>query len=141
MTIVLTKDHVRAIEDHARATYPEECCGLLLGTPGEPKKVLEVRRAKNVVEANREQRFVIDPREVLAADREASRVGREILGFYHSHPDHPAAPSDFDLSRAAWPGYSYVILSIVDRNPRDMTSWILDSETRSTKAEVLSITP
>ncbi len=137
----LTKAQLRAIEDHARDAYPEECCGFLLGTPGEPKKVLEVRPAKNVVETNRQRRYVIDPREILAAERDASRAGREILGFYHSHPNHPAAPSDFDLSHAAWPGYSYVILSIVNRNPENVTSWLLDSEARSKKAEPLSITP
>lgn len=141
MTIRLTSAQLRAIEDHARDAYPEECCGFLIGTPGEPKEVVEVRRAKNVVETDRERRYVIDPRDILAADRDASRAGREILGFYHSHPDHPAAPSDFDLSHAAWPGYSYVILGLDHRNPADVASWLLDSEARSMKAEPLSITP
>ena len=88
---------------------------------------------------DRPRRYAIDPRELLAADREASRAGQEILGFYHSHPDHPARPSDFDLGHAAWPGYSYVILSIVDRNPNDLRAWLMDSERRSVQAETLSI--
>lgn len=141
MTLVLATVHVRAMEAHARETYPEECCGFLLGKAGEPKRVAEVRRARNVVEANRGRRYVIDPREILAAEREGAAAGNEILGFYHSHPDHPATPSDFDLSRAAWPGYSYVILSIVDRNPNDLRSWLMDSEASWAKAETLSITP
>lgn len=141
MTILLSKDQVRAIEDHARTTFPEECCGLLLGMAGKRKRVLEVRPARNVAESNRGRRYMIDPTEILAAERDASRDGREILGFYHSHPNHPAAPSDFDLSHAAWPGYSYVILSIVDRNPKDIASWLLDSESGTKKAEALSITP
>lgn len=132
---------VTSIEDHAREAYPEECCGFLLGTPGEPKAVKATRRAANVAPENRPRRYAIDPRELLAADREASRAGQEILGFYHSHPDHPARPSEFDLGHAAWPGYSYVILSIVDRSPNDLRSWLLDSERRAAQAETLSITP
>lgn len=130
---------VRSIEDHAREAYPEECCGFLLGTLGEPKAVRATRRAANVAPEDRPRRYAIDPRELLAADREASRAGQEILGFYHSHPDHPARPSDFDLGHAAWPGYSYVILSIVDRNPNDLRAWLMDSERRSVQAETLSI--
>ena len=141
MTLVLSPAHVRAIEEHAREAYPEECCGFLVGPPGEPKKVDEVRRATNVVESNRARRYVIDPREILATERSTAGSGREILGFYHSHPDHPAAPSDFDLANAAWTGYSYLILSIVDRNPNDLRSWLLDPERKHAKAEILSITP
>lgn len=132
---------VRSIEEHAREAYPEECCGFLLGTHGEPKAVKATRRAANVAPEDRPRRYAIDPRELLAADREASRAGQEILGFYHSHPDHPARPSEFDLGHAAWPGYSYVILSIVDRSPNDLRSWLMDSERRSAQAETLSITP
>ena len=141
MTILLTPTHVRAIEDHARATFPEECCGFLVGNSGEPRRVRETRRATNVVKENRERRYVIDPREILEVDRALVGTGQDLLGFYHSHPDHPAAPSDFDLANAAWTGYSYLILSIVDRNPNDLRSWLLDPERKHAKAEILSITP
>lgn len=141
MTIALRTEQVRAIEAHARETYPEECCGFLLGLAAEPKIVQEARRARNTVKENREIRYAIDPREILRTERDAATRGIVILGFYHSHPNHPARPSEFDLTNAAWPGYSYVILSIVDRNPNDMRSWILDPQEGTVLAEVLSITP
>ena len=83
---------------------------------------------------------MIEPREILRVDREAREAGREILGFYHSHPDHPARPSHFDEAHATWPGYSYVILSIVDGNPNDLRSWVLEKEGGPFHAETLSIT-
>lgn len=83
---------------------------------------------------------MIDPREVLAVDKDLRGSGHEILGFYHSHPDHPAVPSEFDRAHGTWPGYSYVIVSIVDGNPRDLRSWIMEKEGGPFRAETLSIT-
>ncbi len=97
-----------------------------------------VRRAKNVVETNRERRYVIDPREILSMEKEMRGTGQEILGFYHSHPNHPAEPSEFDRSHA-WPWYSYVILSIVDRKPADLRAWLLDGETSVFHPDSLTI--
>ncbi len=141
MTIVLTREQVRAIEDHARETFPEECCGFLIGIPGEPKRVVETRRARNVAPADRGRRYFIDPLEQLRVDQELRGTGRDVVGFYHSHPNHPATPSQFDLENSAWPGYSFLILSIVDRNPKDLKAWLLDREGRKVEAETLSITP
>ena len=129
---------MRAIEAHARETFPEECCGFLLGTATEPRKVAALRRATNVVETNRERRYVIDPREHLAVEKELVGTGREILGFYHSHPNHPAEPSEFDRSHA-WPWYSYVILSIVDRVPKDLRAWSLEGTSASFQPVPLEI--
>jgi proteasome lid subunit RPN8/RPN11 len=129
---------VQAIEAHAQETFPEECCGFLLGPATEPRKVADLRRATNVVEANRERRYVIDPREILAAEKEVAGTGREILGFYHSHPNHPAEPSEFDRSHA-WPWYSYVILSIVDRKPADLRAWLLDGESSVFAPDTLTV--
>lgn len=97
-----------------------------------------LRRATNVAETDRERRYVIDPRETLAVGKEISSQGHEILGFYHSHPDHPAVPSEFDRSRA-WPWYSYVILSIVDRTPAELCAWVLDGDTTTFRPDSLSI--
>lgn len=138
MTIVLRTEHVRAIEAHARKTYPEECCGLLLGRSAASKRVDEPRPATNVAETNRERRYVIDPRAIFSVDHELRGTGREILGFYHSHPDHPAQPSAFDEAQATWPGYSYVILSIVDGNPAGLRSWVLEKEGGRFRPETLS---
>ena len=126
------------MEAHARETYPEECCGFLLGPPAEPRTVASLRRATNVAETNRARRYVIDPRETLAVEKDLSGSGADILGFYHSHPDHPAEPSEFDRSHA-WPWYSYVILSIVERKPADLRAWTLDGETSTFRSEPLSI--
>jgi len=100
--------------------------------------VASLRRATNVVEANRERRYVIDPKEMLAAEKELTGSGHEILGFYHSHPNHPAEPSEFDRSHA-WPWYSYVILSIVDRTPADLRAWLLDGETSAFRPDSLTV--
>ncbi|HLB67207.1 MAG TPA: M67 family metallopeptidase [Thermoplasmata archaeon] len=140
MSLVLAADHVRAIEAHARDMYPEECCGFLLGAFGQAKRVIEVRRATNVASSDRERRYEIEGRELLAMNRLTEEDGKLLIGFYHSHPDHPARPSSFDESRGTWPGYSYVILSIVDGNPNDLRSWTLEKEGGPFRAETLSIT-
>lgn len=141
MTLALSRGHVQAIRDHAQEAYPEEGCGLLIGSAGDPKQVSEVRRAVNIAETNRSRRYVIDPHAILAADRDVRHSGREVLGFYHSHPDHPARPSAFDEARGTWPGYSYLIVSVVGGEPTDLRAWVLDSEGGPFRAETLSITP
>ena len=116
---------IRTIEDHAREAFPEECCGFLLGHTGEPRRVVQARRAKNVATDDRRRRYVIDPLEHLHADDEARAKGLDLVGFYHSHPNHPAEPSEFDRTRAAgW--YSYVILGIHDKEPKALTAWRFD---------------
>lgn len=138
MRITLTRNHVGAIEAHAKETFPEECCGFLIGPDAEPRVVAEVRRAVNTAEADRARRYVIDPRETLRVEKSLDGTGLEILGFYHSHPNHPAAPSEFDRGHA-WPWYSYVILSIVDREPADLRGWSLDGTTTTFRPEELAI--
>ena len=127
---------IRDIERHAKEAFPEECCGFLIGREGQPRRVLEARGAKNVATEDRVRRYVIDPLELLHADDDARRRGLEVVGIYHSHPNHPAAPSEFDRSRAT-PWYTYVILSIVDRDPRDMTAWRFDDSTKRFELEEL----
>ena len=112
--------------------YPHECCGILFGRDEESRRaVVRVRETSNVFdESERGRRFEIDPLELVRAERDAADAGLVVIGFYHSHPDHPARPSDFDRSRA-WPFYSYVIVSIQSRQAVDMTSWVLDDSTGS----------
>ncbi|HEX9340893.1 MAG TPA: M67 family metallopeptidase [Thermoplasmata archaeon] len=136
MTIGIPKAVVRAIEDHARDAFPEECCGFLLGHSGEPRRTVESLRAKNAASEDREHRYVVDPLELLRADDEARAHGHELIGIYHSHPNHPAVPSEFDRLRAAsW--YSYVILRIVDREPKEMTAWVFDDATKRFVSEAI----
>ncbi|MDR1165303.1 MAG: M67 family metallopeptidase [Deltaproteobacteria bacterium] len=117
------------IRGEARRAYPWECCGLIVGTSS-----AGVRRAARIVPLNnaregeeRRRRFAIDPLDFARAEREAAREGLEVWGIYHSHPDHPAAPSARDLERAL-PFYSYVIVAARDGEDRELNSFLLASD-------------
>jgi proteasome lid subunit RPN8/RPN11 len=135
MTLQLPESFARQIEREAQKTYPDECCGILYGRDirsdaGVRRVVGRIERVGNEFEASeRRRRFLITPDVMLRAQQEADRRGEEILGFYHSHPDAPARPSEFDREHA-WGFYSYVIVSIAKGEAVDMTSWVLDDATR-----------
>lgn len=114
MALRIMEAQLENIFRHGERTYPHECCGLLLGpAPGAGERlVTEAYPMRNANTATPHNRFDFDPQEHLAAQRAARERGLEIVGFYHSHPDHPARPSQIDLDHAAWPGYSYVIVAI-----------------------------
>jgi S-sulfo-L-cysteine synthase (O-acetyl-L-serine-dependent) len=117
---------VRAeIQAHGVATYPDECCGVLLG----PKDgtVTDFWRLDNSTDLERRRRFLIGPDDYRHAEARAAERGLDIVGFYHSHPDHPAEPSAFDLAHA-WPNLSYAIVSIRQGAPREMRSWRLRAD-------------
>jgi proteasome lid subunit RPN8/RPN11 len=124
LTIKLTAQHLEEIRKHGEATYPHECCGLLLGhvISGE-KQVAETYAAQNTREEGAQHnRFLIPPDAVREAEQYARKQKLEIVGFYHSHPNAPARPSQFDLDHA-WPFYSYVIVSVRDQKSEDLTCW------------------
>jgi proteasome lid subunit RPN8/RPN11 len=103
----------KEIRRHGEETYPHECCGVLLGTSdGEVRTVQSAIRCGNTRTDSPENRYHIDPRELVRAQREAHERGLDIVGFYHSHPDHPAQWSSTDLAEAHWFGCSYVITSV-----------------------------
>ncbi len=110
-----------AIRVHGAETYPNECCGALIGRDG---VVSDIFALPNTTEEGPRTRFLVRPQDYKAAERRASDVGAELLGFYHSHPDHPARPSQYDLDHA-WPYFSYVIVSVREGVSGDMTSWRL----------------
>jgi len=118
MGLAIPRSQLEAVQRHGEQTYPHECCGLLLGSIAEGggddgvRRIAEAYAMRNANEATPHNRFDFDPKEHLAAQRAARERGLEIVGFYHSHPDHPAQPSQYDLDHAAWPGYSYLIVSI-----------------------------
>src|SRR5207244_6350967 len=121
-TIESPKAVLRTIQDHAREAYPEECGGFLIGHASAPRRVLESRRARNVATENRSRRYTIDPLELLRVDDDVRKKSLDLIGIYHSHPAHPAAPSEYDRSRAAsW--LSCVIVSVVESHPTAMTAW------------------
>lgn len=110
------------------AGYPFETCGLLVGqqTNGHVA-VKRVVQARNVNQERARDRYEFDPRDFMAAEEQARTAGLDIVGIWHSHPDHPARPSETDRA-AAWEGWSYVILSVTRDGVRDLRSWRLSNE-------------
>ena len=128
--IVLSDALVEAITRHAEREYPHECCGLLVGrmeTDGR-KTVLEIYAVSNArEEAARHNRSLILPEEYLRGERYARERRLDIVGNYHSHPDHPAVPSQFDLEHA-WPTWSYIIVSVREGKAVDLRSWEMEAD-------------
>jgi proteasome lid subunit RPN8/RPN11 len=102
-----------SIRRHGEETYPQECCGVLLGQmDGDTRTVSSVARAGNTRTDSAHNRYNIDPKDLIRIQREGRERGEDIVGFYHSHPDHPARWSSTDLAEAHWFGCSYVITSV-----------------------------
>ncbi|MGK7890872.1 MAG: M67 family metallopeptidase [Leptolyngbyaceae cyanobacterium] len=157
-TLAISSDQIANIRAHAVSTYPEECCGILLGRMdlaaevtrtvvevwpvtnawGDEAKTaiapLDDRSAQNLTA---ERRYWIDPKELLAAQKAGRERGLQIIGIYHSHPDHPAVPSECDRT-LAWSDYSYIIVSVPDGKATDVLSWTLD-EDRQFQPETLQV--
>jgi proteasome lid subunit RPN8/RPN11 len=131
MTIRLRAAHTEQVHSHLCSTYPEEGCGVLLGR--EQNGVRQVERVvtfDNVREDSRYNRYLISPEQFLRAEKEGRGAGLDVLGFFHSHPDHPARPSQFDLDHA-WPWYSYVIVSVENAQAVDTRCYrMLDDRSR-----------
>lgn len=113
-----------AIRAHARETFPHECCGALLGRDGVAQEAFALA---NTTEEGPRRRFLVRPGDYRAAETRARTGGLDLIGFYHSHPDHPAHPSQYDLDHA-WPSFSYVIVSVVAGEDQLLTSWRLKAD-------------
>lgn len=121
--LFISPRHLHTLGGHASISYPEECCGVLIGRCHSGATFVErVLSVGNEREDSRETRYLISPETVLAAHKEARALGLEVVGYYHSHPDHPAEPSAFDRENA-WPGVSYVIVSVAQRRVTGARSW------------------
>lgn len=127
MTLEISEALLDEISSHAVEGYPAEACGFLLGVEGEPRQVRQVRRGANLLADSTRDRYLIDPTDTLKAEKEAQESGMEVLGFYHSHPDHPAVPSSHDRERA-WPWYSYLIVATTIDGVQAVRSWRLQEE-------------
>jgi proteasome lid subunit RPN8/RPN11 len=128
--LVLTPEQEAAIRAHGEADYPYECCGLLLGTFAADgrKTTAEVMPISNAREESaKRNRFLITPQELMRGERYARSRQLDIIGFYHSHPDHPAIPSGYDLDHAL-PVYSYVIVAVAQGRAGDVQSWELEAD-------------
>ena len=139
MVLQLLPKHLQT-NTHAETTYPEECCGIILGNlTSEGKTVVEVMPTENAWNAetaaelpgddtldySKRQRYAIAPQVMLHAQKEARDRKLNIIGIYHSHTDHPAIPSEYDR-QLAWQEYSYIIVSVQNGKASDMKSWTLD---------------
>jgi proteasome lid subunit RPN8/RPN11 len=142
----------KKIRAHGAETYPHECCGALLGR--DSNAVLSSNRGESPLTAAREilglfplvnrrddsprNRFSVTAEDVLSAEKAAREQGLEVVGWYHSHPDHPARPSEYDRDHA-WPWYSYIIVSVANGKPEQMTSWRLNDDRAQFTSEDLQI--
>lgn len=132
--LVLSADLRQRIEREGVSAYPNECCGMLFGRDvkanGKIRRIVDrLEPGRNAFDAAEQyHRFSIDPAQQLLAEKQAEQDGLTLLGYYHSHPDHPARPSEYDRAHA-WPFYSYAIVAIENRKPAAMTSWVLNDAT------------
>ncbi len=119
----IAKSTWEALRRHGEETYPHECCGAMLGTIEDDGtiNVISIARCANTRSDSPQNRYNIDPRELMNIQRDALKAGVDIVGFYHSHPDHPARWSPTDLDEARWTGCSYVITS-VDQGRANITN-------------------
>ncbi|GHV85884.1 hypothetical protein AGMMS50230_14920 [Spirochaetia bacterium] len=130
--IALNAEVEQRIRVEGEKAYPNECCGFLLGPPpsahsGE-KRIDGIAAVENAWEPGEQyHRFVITPEDFMHAEKEALKQNREILGIYHSHPDHPARPSDYDREQAM-PYYSYIIVAVEKAKAHEVTSWNLTAD-------------
>lgn len=130
---VLDEGVAKAIRLHGEDTFPHECCGALIG---HGDRVTAAVPLPNTTEEGPRRRFLVRPGDYRMAEQRAGELGGELLGFYHSHPDHPARPSQFDLDHA-WPNFAYVIVSVMSGEARDMTVWyLLDDRSRFDEGEL-----
>ena len=125
--LIVSSDVEQSIRAHGQETYPHECCGALVG---KDDIVTSVVALPNTTEEGPRRRFLVRPSDYRQAERRASETGGELLGFYHSHPDHPAKPSQYDLDHA-WPTFAYIIVSVMNGAAGDMTVWYLKQDRSS----------
>jgi len=135
LSIKITRSVYDQIRTHAEQTYPEACCGILIGSgDGGSGKVVDSMKMTNAFEGPKNNRYHINPLDLFKADRAVAQKGLSITGIYHSHPDYPARLSSYDLEHS-FPWYSYVVISVPSGKAGDVKAWVPD-ENRTTTSEV-----
>lgn len=143
----ISGDLAQRIGQHGAEAFPHECCGALLGRDSiflenanaeSPREVLELFPLVNRRDDSPRNRFAVTAEDVLEAEKAARKHGLDVVGWYHSHPDHPARPSQFDREHA-WPWYSYVIVSVISGKAADMTSWRLNDDRQDYTPERIEV--
>ena len=128
--LILALEHENTMRTDGETAYPNECCGVLVGTierSGDKvvRHALAIRNARD--DGEQYHRFLITPEDMLHAERNARTMKLDVIGFYHSHPDHPAVPSEYDKDHAL-PFYSYVIVAVEQGVAKDITNWELTTD-------------
>jgi proteasome lid subunit RPN8/RPN11 len=137
VTLRLSPSLVDEIRREGERAYPAECCGVLAGYPGEVKEVLRLVPMTNR-RTDDPHRYLIAPDDLRRIEAELRSSGLELLGCYHSHPDHAAAPSAFDIDQA-WPWYSYIIVRVDRARAAELTSWVLDDDRSAMNPESVDV--
>lgn len=145
MSLQLTSTHLEQIKTHGLNCYPEECCGLLVGKILNKNKILveviptendwqnqqnlftNITNKNSLKNRNKKDSFSISPLTLIKIQKQARQKNLQIIGIYHSHPNHPAIPSDFDQA-IAWQTYSYIIVSVKEKQTKELLNWTLNSE-------------
>ena len=133
----ISRTAFEAIQAHGTEGYPNEICGVLVGPSGEGRAT-EAKRARNIIVERSKDRYEIDPRDHIRIQREADDLGLEIVGYYHTHPDHPAQASRFDTERA-WAGYVYLIVAVHQGKPVDANAFVADADGGPFRREPLEV--
>jgi len=139
--IMLDGSAIGAIRRHAAAAYPEECCGAIVGrSDGRSRVVTEAWPLANTAVEDHARRFAVGPADYRNVEARAQNEGLALLGFYHSHPDAPAKPSQYDLLQA-WPNIDYIIVSVVRAAAADVTCWRLRDDRAAFRREEIEWQP
>jgi proteasome lid subunit RPN8/RPN11 len=151
-TLKMSTEIAQKIRQHGTETYPHECCGALLGRDATSadgtasaggvqlplREILALFPLVNRREDSPHNRFAVTAEDVRGAEKAAREKKLDVVGWYHSHPDHPARPSQYDREHA-WPWYSYVIVSVTGGKPAEMTSWRLSDDRSEYACEEIAI--
>jgi proteasome lid subunit RPN8/RPN11 len=137
VTLRLSAGLVNEIRRASERAYPNECCGVLAGHPGEVKEVVKLVPVTNR-RTDDPHRYLIAPDDLRQVEVGLRSSGLEVLGCYHSHPDHPAAPSAFDTDQA-WPWYSYIIVRVDRGEAAELTSWVLNDDRSAMSPEPVDV--
>jgi proteasome lid subunit RPN8/RPN11 len=134
--ITLSAKQKKFIADEVKQHYPHECCGILAGKiEGADKKVNQIYPVKNTNQERSVDRYNMDPKEFLEVSKKVEAAGDTIVSIYHSHPDHPDQPSEFDRAHA-WEIYSYIIVGVQKGVDVSMRSFVLDAHTQFQEEEI-----
>lgn len=137
--IRFTAEAIAAIDRHGRRAYPEECCGALIGTSGKGAvRVTRIEKIENSSLEERRRRYVIAPLEYARVERAADADGLSVIGFYHSHPDHPAVPSEYDRQHGL-PFFHYVVLAVGPESSGEIASYVLSEDREVFEREELVV--